>query len=570
MRRLKHLVVGVVVGGVLAALALIWQAGVEIHRWTGPSKLASAADGHVWLLSHGQVHEFDAAGQRVQAIAMAELKLPDAATEFVRLSTGELLIAEPETPAIHRCDPTQRRCQVLAGGAGADHGCFDQALWLAVDEAAGRLYVADSGNHRLLLFDLRGRLLDKTDTAGGRLDYPNHIALSAPGRLRVVDTGHRRVVDVDVAGDRFGADLADIPTANDLAGPGRKRPMLSAQMPDGRLWVVLADANMGQGSIVVFDPQGRAEHRLELDDAADPVGLAWSGQRVLIADRDGFRVRQATLDGRPLEDFGDAGFQDELRRQRDRVDRWRMIQFGSQIGVAAVPVLGILLLLLMGERLELRRPGANALRFDQAPRAVSGTTWLTARPEFARQQKRLLAAFAVASLLMILALYWVATDLGGVPERAITLLGALVGLTTVVVAVTLHTVARRARSRLGTDGQSILHDPGDGIIRRHPLRTVKSDGRHLLLGRTLLPIHAPMHSPYDREEVETLLLARLPAAARHSQVGLFIAALRAGHPGQWAVIVMALLLVAVQFLGTIQPDWLTALLSGLSGPPPRS
>jgi tripartite motif-containing protein 71 len=82
------------------------------------------------------------------------------------------------------------------GSFGSGDGQFNAPAGIAADYS-GTVYVADSGNHRIQVFDGEtGAFLDKWGTFGsgdGQFDNPTAVALSCYARAYVADTGNDRV-----------------------------------------------------------------------------------------------------------------------------------------------------------------------------------------------------------------------------------------------------------------------------------------------------------------------------------------------------------------------------------------
>jgi len=68
------------------------------------------------------------------------------------------------------------------------------AIAVGVD---GVLYVADTGNHRLIAFDSTGNVLFESSGGGsvGELRWPVDVAVGAAGKVYVADAGNRRIVE---------------------------------------------------------------------------------------------------------------------------------------------------------------------------------------------------------------------------------------------------------------------------------------------------------------------------------------------------------------------------------------
>lgn len=99
------------------------------------------------------------------------------------------------------------------GKLGTGPGEFSHIRALAVD-AAGHLYVADAGNHRVQVFDGDGQFLRTWGSAGrepGQLAYPYDVAIGRGGAVYVTEYDNHRVQKFTPDGRSLGC----------WGGPGR-------------------------------------------------------------------------------------------------------------------------------------------------------------------------------------------------------------------------------------------------------------------------------------------------------------------------------------------------------------
>ena len=88
------------------------------------------------------------------------------------------------------------------GSFGSGEGQFNYPKGMAVDEK-GRVYVADSYNHRVQVFDANGRFLRQWGSQGneaGQFQEPWGIAVGADGTVYVADTWNHRIQKFDAEG----------------------------------------------------------------------------------------------------------------------------------------------------------------------------------------------------------------------------------------------------------------------------------------------------------------------------------------------------------------------------------
>ena len=134
-------------------------------------------------------------------------------------AAGNLFIADTSNSNIYRVDPSGR-ITIIAGigrwGFSGDGGPAAQAHLstpsdVAVD-AAGNLYLADEGNHRIRRVDssgiittiagtgVRGFAGDGGPAVAAQLDHPRGVAVDATGNLYIADHDNHRIRKVDPSG----------------------------------------------------------------------------------------------------------------------------------------------------------------------------------------------------------------------------------------------------------------------------------------------------------------------------------------------------------------------------------
>jgi sugar lactone lactonase YvrE len=189
-----------------------------------------------------------------------------------------------------------------------------------VYDAAGNLFVADSGNHRIRRIGLDGTVTtvagagvggfsgDGGPAVAAQLNFPRAIGVAADGTLYIADTGNNRVRRVTPDGTITtiaGTGVADVNT--DVLPADQSilsSPAGIALDPGGR--VVIADTGNGlvrriepDGTLVViagviynstYNGDNQPATAAYLDD---PVGLAYDATgNLLIAESDNHRVRR--------------------------------------------------------------------------------------------------------------------------------------------------------------------------------------------------------------------------------------------------------------------------------------
>ncbi len=172
----------------------------------------------------------------------------------------------------------------------------------------GRVYVSDTVQRRIILFDIAGkRYLEFGFEPPGELQKPIALDISSQNELFVADISARHIVVFDLEG-RFKRTVGDKSLL--------KRPAGVSVSPDGRKLYVIDTGGVDSDA-----------HHLYIFDALSGEALATIGQRgtepgnfnlplqvatapdgtVYVVDKGNFRVQAFNEDGRYLHSFGTVG-----------------------------------------------------------------------------------------------------------------------------------------------------------------------------------------------------------------------------------------------------------------------
>jgi hypothetical protein len=240
----------------------------------------------------------------VEELGAAQVTLSPGSSPAAALSgiaadhDGNLYVSDPLNQRVWRFDACARAAAPLSAlqGTGPRPGQVDAPRGLAVGSTPSgpRLYVADSGNHRIQVIDLLTQQViavwgppdpyaPPVPGAGpGRLNDPRDLAADAAGSVYVVDHGNARVQKFTFRGrvdESFAAALA--------AQPNRPQQPERVAVAGGRVYVL--DHAGAPWRVVVFDTQGRLQSPGAWDVAqlANPVGLAATTDAVYLGDAGG-------------------------------------------------------------------------------------------------------------------------------------------------------------------------------------------------------------------------------------------------------------------------------------------
>ena len=244
-------VVSTVAGGGVPSAAT--QSPYRI-RFSDPFGVASAADGTIYVadgVGAHRIHRITTTGVAT-ILAGSEAGFADGPGEDARFSTpsgltldrhGNLYVADTGNDAIRRVSPDGTVSTVAGSGAG-----LNGPVGVAIDPR-GRLIVADTYNDRIVAIEHDGAVTPLAGAAGpgfedgaeARFHTPCGVAADAAGRIYVADTGNGavRVIAPDGIVSTLATTVAGLPL----------RPLAVAAAADGSVFV--ADA---AGRVVEMTP----------------------------------------------------------------------------------------------------------------------------------------------------------------------------------------------------------------------------------------------------------------------------------------------------------------------------
>jgi hypothetical protein len=548
----RYVVAAVVIVTVITSLALMFRTSAQHGRDTlGPTRIAAAGNGGWWAISHHHLHRFDRAGERTAKISLGDFGISNPATGLGVLSDGRVLLSEPGEPDVRLCDSNAVRCAPLSlKSRGQTIALRRVALLQGVSDR--RFVISDDLGRRLMLADENGEVLKMRTLhakAADHYEIPYQPRLSADGELllpvRKTQLVERLNVDtLEAAGEPLHSALRTT----------MKLPVDAARGADGRWWVINTPPCICSGQIVQFDSQGARVGRVQVTGFNDPRALTMIDGKLVIADQDGARLGVYDIATGSVSRATGASFLAELagvialRAQGNVPGNYFL---GA---VILAPLLGIGLLLMLGEKLPavanpMRPPAAG-----QAPAALSaeGITWLAITPEYERSLRQLryltLLVGTVPLVMMGLALWKLGSlaDSSKLGDVRVIVLLAMVTILPLAAIYVLYRTSRRGHlaPRLGVDATHVYCESLATKPASAPIAEVMTDGTSLLIGRATVPLHDTRNDHFDREAVSNLILARLPPTAFVSRGQLAWIMFRR-QPYQWlavaAIVVMVIL-----------------------------
>ncbi len=199
------------------------------------------------------------------------------------------------------------------GTSGTEVGQFNEPWGIAVDDS--HVYIADTWNHRIQKFKLDGEYVASFGSSGSPADSndglglglffgPRSITLLDDDRLLVTDTGNHRMQLLD----RDGNFVQQIGGFGNLLGQ-MNEPVGISQGPNGSLFL----ADTWNGRVQEFTPDFFALNEWPVDAWSGtsinnkPYTAVDSAGRIYVTDPEGYRVLIFNPDGSYLARFGSFG-----------------------------------------------------------------------------------------------------------------------------------------------------------------------------------------------------------------------------------------------------------------------
>ncbi|MCC6405338.1 MAG: NHL repeat-containing protein [Candidatus Yanofskybacteria bacterium] len=199
----------------------------------------------------------------------------------------------------------------VTGAAGTTQGVLDTPTGLALDSTGNRLFVADTTNNRVMVFDVAAitdgedavNVLGQLDfvtaaggTTAGTLNTPNGLAYdSVNDRLFVGDSANNRAMLFDVAAITDGEDAADVYGQSDFTSAGSATSQSSLSNPYGLAFDAtgsrLLVADQSNNRLMIFDsavaPTPTPSPTAAGGGGSPPIGSGFYPERIVVNDDEG-------------------------------------------------------------------------------------------------------------------------------------------------------------------------------------------------------------------------------------------------------------------------------------------
>jgi DNA-binding beta-propeller fold protein YncE len=210
--------------------ALFGEEGIQ--AFSRPYGIATDKEGKIYVTDIGRVWVIDFEARSISFIGtdpgVGRLKNP---VGVATSSDGRVFVADTFIDKVY-----VYKDKKLVGAIGME-GEFIGAGSVAVDEKGGLLYIADSKKHLINVYSLQNykklKTIGSRGSGKGEFNYPTFITTDKEGRLYVVDTGNFRVQIFD----REGNFIKTFGMPGDTPG-SFVRPKGIAIDSDGHIYVV--------------------------------------------------------------------------------------------------------------------------------------------------------------------------------------------------------------------------------------------------------------------------------------------------------------------------------------------
>ena len=230
---------------------------------------------------------------------LGQLPVPDGPAGLAVGDDGTIYFSDPPRHRVLRINPCNSETCPLPclGGFGSQSGSFQTPRGLLFNAKRRALYVADSGNNRIQIFNVDSfqlvdiwphgdQLSGAPSNKPGHFDTPWSLASDSHGNIYVVDVGNERVQKFDASG-RVKPGFWN--TAAGTLNGASPREVAVAQSSEGERVVVLALAEDAV-KIFIFDTTGQLWRTIDSEESKDVAGLAVSGESIYIGDNEHRRI----------------------------------------------------------------------------------------------------------------------------------------------------------------------------------------------------------------------------------------------------------------------------------------
>ncbi|MHB8728110.1 MAG: hypothetical protein ACYC9K_03635 [Sulfuricaulis sp.] len=534
----------------------IWASGKSTET-VGPDHIAVGQD-RVYVHMNGAVFVLSADGKLLATKKIEPLIHDNSLIDLRVLPDGRVLLARQQPAGMALCDPVSWQCDPVGQGMSAK---ISGQFKVLADEPSQQFFITDfsSGLWSQPFKKGEPQPLVSPDT----LLYPNDIAMDADGRLWIADSGHHRLVAFERKGDGRWEKVHELEARNRLIRPGRDWPMMLAMGADGNWWVTQPTRHGGKGDLLVYQPENGAQSRIDLPEDAYPTDVASLGAAMLVTDMDKFKIYRVDTSSHVLGEFGDAAFRERMSQAAAHKAGYQTMVDQSVIGMVAFGALMMLAAFWAspkGKRLTPVLKVAPLIASGAAMPVLKEIYWLKRNPKTERMlrwAKPLAFVVPIVIVAMLGFQFFLLSGAAGATnltpeklkklEELKTLLFMLAFFILGLPIVALNSL-RSLKRRLGTDGQRlfIMLDNGRRISLA-PEQLVYSTQLIAYQGY-IFPIQTGKKQPlYEAGEIETFIAPLLRRAKKLNAWNIFRYLVEQREPVTMTTLIFAIMLLAMMY-----------------------
>jgi phage tail-like protein len=230
--------------------------------------------------------------------AVKTASTPDGPAGLAIDSGGTIYFSDADDNRVRRvlgCDGSVLPVPCMGGARGVTG--FNSPRGLLIPRTRPSLFVVDSGNHRIQVFDLESFQLveiwgqsnlsgpPQPGSAPGQFNTPWTLAGDSAGNVYVVDYGNKRVQKFSAAGQVIRSFCANVQASALLQQPGD----IAVLEASGKVWVFVVD--IATATIFIFDRDGNPildslghPRRIQNSQMTKPMGIAVSATAIYVGD----------------------------------------------------------------------------------------------------------------------------------------------------------------------------------------------------------------------------------------------------------------------------------------------
>ncbi len=277
---------------------------------TGPY-LLTADDKFLYFNVNDTLYESDVDGNIIASSTFKHLDLKKPLAD-IHVYKGILYVLEGKTKTLKSCNLEENRCEfILKAKAKRNQG----ALKMAFDENTSALYIANSGEHRIDVYDLKTQVSHRFMTME-KLDFPNAILIEED-KIIIADSNNNRVLTLDKKGNI----LSSFSVKSDVGTAGLKRALKLAHAQDGSWWSINSDIYYDEREVIHYDSKGSALEIFHAEGVSKLSQLTRFNEKIILSDYLGFKL-YVLKSNSEMKEFSSILINTELDKYRKERHFW--------------------------------------------------------------------------------------------------------------------------------------------------------------------------------------------------------------------------------------------------------